>query len=930
MSKHNPLRDAVQLALTAGVATTVAAPVAVYAQDDDVAKQDKVTVTGSRIQRIDIEGPLPISTISRDDIDASGEISVAEVLRGSTFNSFGSFKPSSGSSAQSQATVSLRGLGAQRTLILLDGRRIAGSPTFGAGSAQNLNTIPLAAVERIEILRDGASAVYGSDAIGGVINVILRKDYEGVHLTAGIGRPTNDGGDEENFSITGGVSSGKGNITFALDHSEQEIIFNGDRDFSRIGLSSFGFPGSMFVDFGNGDARNRFADPRCPSGSDLDGDGRDDPNFSGEFPDSVHRDSRCRFNYAATSANEASIERQSFFVGANYEVSDNVNFFARGIFSKTESFGRYAPAPTTGFTMSQNNPNNPTAPGAVPLPAGYDTTQYGDLFPADATDFSRFDTDGDGTADVTGPFEITSIWYRNVPGGFRDSTVENGWVDGLIGLEGSNDWFGGADWEVGVQHSRQTNDDTSKGLGIATFTQSAIDSGAFDIFGVNGPTDPAVAATFGHSGFHNEETRIVVMDGSLSFDAFQMANGPVPLAVGFEYRDEKFDQDYDALQNAGIVFGSAGGDDLGGARAAYAVYAETSIPVLDNLDVELKVRRDHYNDFGNSTNPQISVGWRPLDTLLLRASWGQGFRAPSMSELYTSSSQSFNDGIDFVQCEQMAPGNVSRGSDGLLAIADEDLSETCITTQQENLRQGNTRLEAEESEQFAIGAVWNPIADLTLSFDYYDVEVENEITIFPINDVFNSEFAVVFEGSTDAADQQIASQVDRSSGRPVISLPNDNLEGVQTKGYDVGAAYAFSAGGLGDFDVNLQVSVVDEYLRRFSPTQPYRRLQQQFDPDLRGQIGLGWTRGNFGATAIGNHITDTSYSDNSANLSSWTTWDIQFNYATPWNGKVVAGARNVFDRDPPRDPTGLSNPYYSNQLHDVYGRVPYIRYEQDL
>ena len=210
------------------------------------------------------------------------------------------------------------------------------------------------------------------------------------------------------------------------------------------------------------------------------------------------------------------------------------------------------------------------------------------------------------------------------------------------------------------------------------------------------------------------------------------------------------------------------------------------------------------------------------------------------------------------------------------------------------------------------------------------MEVENEITIFPINDVFNSEFAVAFEGSTDPSDIAIANQVNRGSGRPVISLPNNNLEGVQTKGYDVSAQYSLSAGNLGNFDFNLQGSYVDEYLRRFSPTQPYRRLQQTFDPDFRAQATINWARGDFGATVIGSHMTDTSYSDDSANLSSFTTWDVQVTYATPWNGKVVAGARNVFDRDPPRDPIGLSNPYYSNQLHDVFGRVPYIRYEQDL
>ncbi|NND59337.1 MAG: TonB-dependent receptor, partial [Gammaproteobacteria bacterium] len=621
MKERNPLRDAVQIALSASVAATVTAPVALAA-DDDVAEQDTVTVTGSRIKRVDIETPLPVTTISREDIDSSGEISVAEVLRGSTFNSFGSFRQSSGSSAQSQSTVSLRGLGATRTLVLLDGRRIAGSPTFGSGSAQNLNTIPLAAVERIEVLRDGASAVYGSDAIGGVVNVILRKDYEGVNLAAGIGRPTSEGGDEENFSITAGVSSGKGNITFSLDHAAQDIIFNADRDFSDVGLSSFGFPGTMWID-----GVGRVSDPRCPSGIDTDGDGvgdEPDPNAGTDangvdLGSSVLRDTRCRYNYAGVSANEASIERDSFFVNSNYEINDSVSFFARGIVSRTESFGRYAPTPVVGGnpfapTMSADNPNNPTRPGALLLAdfPGFDQGQFG-VFPAGATDFSQWDTDGDGAADIDcganpdGACEITSIWYRNVPGGFRDSLVENVMIDGLVGLQGSNDWFGGSDWEVGLQHSSQTNADTTRGLVITPILQESIDSGAFDIFAVNGPTDPNVAQQSIHEGFHNEETRIIAADGAISFDVAQMANGSVPIAVGFDYRDEKFSQDYDGLQNAGAVTGSAGGEDITGARAAYAVYGEVAIPVLDNLEVDLKIRRDHYNDFGNATTPQLSI-----------------------------------------------------------------------------------------------------------------------------------------------------------------------------------------------------------------------------------------------------------------------------------------------------------------------------------
>ncbi len=198
---------------------------------------------------------------------------MAEVLRTVSANTFGSRKERSGDTAGSTAGIDLRGLGEERTLVLLDGKRMAAAPTNDA-AAQNLNLIPFVAVERIEILRDSASAIYGSDAIGGVVNIILRKDYEGLHAALQVGRPTQEGGDEEAASLFGGISSAKGNITFGLDYSRKSRIFDRDRKFSSAGTSAFGFPGSLFAyapdmspsgpPFSFDRAIGTFADPRCP------------------------------------------------------------------------------------------------------------------------------------------------------------------------------------------------------------------------------------------------------------------------------------------------------------------------------------------------------------------------------------------------------------------------------------------------------------------------------------------------------------------------------------------------------------------------------------------------------------------------------------------------------------------------------------------
>ncbi|MCZ6640288.1 MAG: TonB-dependent receptor, partial [Gammaproteobacteria bacterium] len=791
-----------------------------------------------------------------------------------------------------------------------------GSPSFGAGSAQNLNTIPIAAVERIEILRDGASAIYGADAVGGVVNIIMRKDYEGLQISAEVGRPTQAGGDENAYSLVGGITSGKGNITFALDHSESGIIFNGDREFSAIGLSAFGFPGSFAMTAPNGSFIGTFADPRCPTAL---GDAT--------FPASVLNTGNglCNYNYAATSANEASLTRDTMFVNGNYQVNEDLNFFARGTFSRSESFGRYAPAPQVGGSpflpsMSAANANNPTAPGATlltDLPAGYFGGVFGGVaLPTGATDLSAWDTTGDGVADVTGPFDL-SVFYRNVPGGFRDDTATTLLYDYLIGFEGSSDLFGGLDWDAGFQYSRQNDDKISGGLAFRGGLQSVIDDETFDIFGVNGATDPAIAQSFGHQGFANTSHRITSGDFTATWDAFQMSAGPVPVVLGTEYRDEKFSQDFDAQQNAGNVDGSAGGADVQGSRSVIAFYGETSLPITEDIEVGIAARFDSYNDFGTTVNPKISVGFRPTDTLLLRASYGEGFRAPSANELYASPEQGFIRAIDAVRCAATPEGDPVTGRS---TIPGSSLppGHPCLTSQYQTFTGGNPDLDAERSEGLNVGVFFNPIDDLSISLDYYPIEMIDEIRFsFPLQTILDQELANM--GSP---------QVVRDANGEIISISagNFNLAGTRTSGLDLDLHYSFSVGGAGDFTTQLTWSHVNNYVFDTNDGSGYQQVT--FSPDDRIQWNLNWSLSDYSATLIGNYINSTPIGNNVV-LGDWTTWDLQLNWATPWNGRLTIGARNLFDKDPPLSDR-LTPPFYSNRLHDIYGRVPYFRYTQIL
>ena len=269
-------------------------PQPIFAASDSQVKENKIEITGSRLKRINIEGPSPVSIISREDIDRSGQTSISEILRNVSANSFGSRRESSGRSggAQSHAGINLRGLGEQRTLVLINGRRMANSP--GIPDTQNLNMIPLGAVERIEILKDGASSIYGSDAVGGVVNVILRRDLDANQVALHIGRPEQRGGDENYLNLWGGQLDNKDSFTYAITVSGREQTFYRDRELTAVGLSDYGYPGSYSVTIDNPNPNGAdfltqtFADGRCPSAL----------GESEAFPNSVEENGLCRFNFA--------------------------------------------------------------------------------------------------------------------------------------------------------------------------------------------------------------------------------------------------------------------------------------------------------------------------------------------------------------------------------------------------------------------------------------------------------------------------------------------------------------------------------------------------------------------------------------------------------------------------------------------------------
>src|SRR5690606_28783683 len=487
------LSDAVRYGLLAGLAGVVAAPAA-FAQEGEEAKTlDRIEVTGSRLKRADIEGAVPVIVIDRASIDATGDVSVADVLRDSTFASFGNFKPQSGSSAQSLASVDLRGLGSGRTLVLIDGRRAPTNP-MSASDGADMNAIPLAAVERIEILSDGASAVYGSDAIGGVVNIILRKDFNGAELRYGYGQTKVEGGDLEDASAVFGVSNDRGRLIGGASKSSRGMVYTRDQIGGQgLGVSVYG---NNYFDqyYDNGldpDTGEALPPGRILAVPGFECDSGANPGFWAQS------NGRCSFDFNSVAANEASVDNTSVFVRGDYQINDDWTVFMTATNTRVETFGRYAPVP-----------------GVV------------------------WASDGTPSDIVKGDGDPTYFYHRFAAAGNRDNYTTATNADYLVGFQGQ--LSDTVSVEFGARRTNYSYDENGYGYIIQSLANQAIDAGDYlltDPYGASQDTLNSFTATIGRNSFFKSKEYFA----NVNFDLFEMGGGISNAVVGVEYRDEQFE-----------------------------------------------------------------------------------------------------------------------------------------------------------------------------------------------------------------------------------------------------------------------------------------------------------------------------------------------------------------------------------------------------
>ncbi len=588
------------IALSAGFTTTA------YAAEE-AKKVERIEVTGSRIKRTDIEGPSPVQSIGRADIENMGYDNLQQLLERMPVAGSGTFSTrgnNQDSTANGSAAVSLRGLGADATLVLINGRRVAIS-AFAEGitnSFVDINSIPVSAIERIDILKDGASAIYGSDAVAGVVNVILKKDIDGVELNLGYGGTDGPNYEETTASLVWGTTSEKSSASIIIDYfkntslSSDEMGSLGTANQSPYGgedfRSSRGFPGYFYVD------GVKTIDPDCPA---------ENATSSGS----------CLFDYGPFGYIAPESERVGAISQFEYNFDNGITGFLEMAVQHNTSVAAGAPTPLdedAGLTVPASHPNNP----------------FGE--------------------------DIQIGRYRTVDAGARQWDIESDTLRFVAGLRGEiKEWS----WEAAVQKGRSKSlqtGDRSQGWVRTDFLQQEIDAGNYNPFGGT-YNSPEVIDRITTSLVRRGESHMTSFDANISGEAFSFGDDVVMMAAGIEYREEDVTDTPDDQFQRGLIFGTES-VSAAAERDQYAAYVEFSIPLAENLELQLAGRYDDYSDFGNTTNPKVALRWAPTDEITIRGSWAQGFRAPSLAQVGLGPSQESQFFVDTYRCE--ATGLVTR------------------------------------------------------------------------------------------------------------------------------------------------------------------------------------------------------------------------------------------------------------------------------
>ncbi len=880
---------------------------------------DKVTVTGSRIKRTEIEGPAPVTVITSEDIEREGFTTVYDALNtltqftGSVQNELttNGFTPNAN-------VVNLRGLGPGRTLVLINGRRTADYPLpyNSQSNFVNLASIPAAAVERIEVLSGGASAIYGSDAIAGVLNVITKKNFEGNELTLRGGTTTRGGGDTVDLQWVGGKTGDNWNVTYAVEYLNREAIYGFQREFmdsrldSPVAATRTPLGGLLIVDGFTGLYYDVTQDGTCDK-------------FFGHFSiRTTGAGSRCgQFDYPSFTSVRSSDDNASVYLSGNYDLANGMQLFADVNYwkSKAKYTGglQFYGGPAAGYFYDPN----------------YDsliTVQR--IFQVEETGRSALDT-----------HSTEESW--SVTGGFRGTVFDDKFDYEFV--------YGHSEYDTNVKFNRLIDSKvTEYFLGPLQGTDPFFDFYPYYELNYDRYVNPLTPAQFASmSAILNPKAHSEADQASFTFsgDIFELPAGPVGFAsvLEFGHQEYKLQPDPRTLpgadpDEAAYNYSDTGG---GGERDRYALGVEFGIPILSSLNAQIAARYDKYDDVtkvDDAVTWNAGLEWRPVDDLLIRGSYATSFRAPDMHYVFADESGFFQTVFDEYRCRLQ--------NDNDYAFCRQEQSNgdnPDYTYSPAGRRSGNRDLEEETAKSWTAGFVWNITDSFAIQADYYDIEIKDGVEDLDTQYLMRKEAdcllgmdrnGAAVDGNS-AQCQEFTSLVTRLDA-PGTSFDQEiqqfrsfplNTAIERTKGIDASATYRLDTDRWGEFRAELRWSHTLKYeFTQYEEDGPVadrsRDSLRNFDFRSRIAGSVVWEKNDWTTAVFMTRWGSLPNWAETGRIAPYFLWNVNVGKKITDKARITLFVNNVFDKLHPRDDTFDAYPYFWRAYQPV-GREVFAQLE---
>ena len=913
-------------------------------------EEQAIVITGSRIRRDPLNLDSPVVYVDKADIDKTGLSSIADVLQrlpsasgglNSKVNNSGNLgnPPDGGGVGAGSAEIDLRYLSSKRTLVLVDGLRfVNGTSGSGIPATVDLNTIPASMIDRIEVLQSGASPLYGSDAIAGVVNIITVAQQKGLRASAQFGTFRQGDGHTQDYNLSYGLKLARTNIVFGGSYVKQEAVRSADRSISLFpnpgqtsctdaigGCSSAALNGRFLGSFGN------LTIGTAPDST---------PTFA-ELRPFLKSD---RFNFAPFNYILTPSERYGGWISVKHELTDNINIRFKGEANRRNSQNQAA------FEPLFIGPDAGNGAGSL-----FDTLSFDVSNPFNPFGYTlESGLNPDGTSNGRTP-NYSFIARRLIEAGQRTFNQQVNTRSATVTLDGSfnwgaHKWFWDLNAVYGSNKARQTftgNVNAAKvAQAIGPLALCTAPCVPLNLFGGAGSITPAMLAFIGFTEHDKSQQKLQDYTANLSGDLLDLPAGPLAVAVGYEHRVQSASFTPDPIVSAGLS-ADIPAQPASGKYRSDEVFGEVRIPILKevpgaySLEVNGAVRHSRYSTSGSSTTYTVTGLWKPVQDLLLRGSYATGFRAPSLGELFGGRSRfdlPVNDPCSNIagspyQSSATVRANCTANGVPISGSYAEDPGQVPVITQ------GNRNLKPEKSKSLLVGAVYSPswvrnngfASALSFELNYYDIRVDKAISALDSNLTLNN--------CALLGDAASCSRIIRTSNGFINEIDGalQNVDSIKTRGLDFIANFRSHQGPAGTFGVHANATWLLKYV--LSASNGFvvlnRRGTERGSPDqafpkFKGNATIDWTLGDFGASVTGRYVdkvTEITGSGAPNTLNSRFYGDIQVLYtpsALDRRFTFTAGVNNVFNQDPPGCfSCSLNN--FDPTTYDVPGQFGYLR-----